>query len=51
MFKDILTFVWLNYRDDSLIILYIFGSIPKSYKTDNYNAYNFVVEKIKTKHV
>ena len=39
MFKDILTFFGLDYRDASLIILYIFVigiSTPKLRSTDDY---------------
>ena len=47
-FKEILTFVGINYLDASLITLYlvVIGiSIPKSDELDNFNTQKFVAKK------
>ena len=48
MFKDILLYLELDYRDDSLITLYIV--VQKSDQMDNYNAKKLVVKKVKNQH-
>ena len=51
LFKDILTLLGLDYRDASLITLYlvvIIGiSTKKSVESDNFNIQKFVVQKVK----
>ncbi len=50
MFKDILTYLGLDYRDASLIRLYlvVIGiSIKKTDESDNFNRQKFVVKKKK----
>ena len=50
LFKDILTFLRLDYRDALLITLYlvVIGiSIPKSDEYDNHNIQKFIVKKVK----
>ena len=54
LFKDILTFLGLVYRDASLIMLYLVVteiSYKKSEELDNFNIQKFVVKKVKNRHV
>jgi hypothetical protein len=46
LFKDILTFLGLVYRDASLITYHI-----KFKKLDNFNIQKFVVKKVTNRHV
>ena len=50
MFKDILTFLRLNYRDALLITLYllVIGTGIQKYKKDNYNIQDIVTYSRKT---
>ena len=53
MFKDILTFLGLGYRDASRIAFsfIVLGiSIPKSDQSDNFIISKFIVKKIKNQH-
>ena len=50
IFKDILTFLGLDYRDALLVTLYlvVIGiSIQKSGESDNSKIHNFFVKKVK----
>ena len=54
LFKDILTFLGLVYRDALLITLHlvVIGiSFQKSEESDNFNIQKFVVKKVKNRHV
>ena len=56
LFKDILTFLVLDYRDASFIRLYLVvigTNIQKLDELDsnNFNIYKFVVKKVKNQHV
>ena len=56
LFKDILTYLVLDYRDASFIRLYLVvigTNIQKLDELDsnNFNIYKFVVKKVKNQHV
>ena len=53
MFKDIPTFLGLDYIDASLITLYFVVleiSIPNSDQSDNFIKWKLVVKKVKIQH-
>ena len=54
LFKDILTFLGLDYRDASLITLYFLSYeavLKKSDQSDNCNIQKFDNKKVKNQHV
>ena len=53
LFKDILPFLGLDYRDASLIKLYLVVIViyQKLDESDNFNIQKFVVKKVKNQHV